>query len=78
MQPIQAEEPHSLTLPDAITAFWARDFGKELEQATWRGGDALRRLLAADVVLKILYMANMHLKAEPTLLEVNCSSLKYA
>ena len=63
-----------IVIPDVITAQWAKAFGEELEQASWRGAGALRDAMSVDIVLKILHKAAVLLKAEPTLLEVILSS----
>lgn len=61
----------TMSLPEIISASWATNFGRELEQATWRGPGALRSLLPLEVALNILQRATVRLKAEPTLVEVS-------
>ena len=73
MSALQSEQDQGaahINLPNAVSRPWAADFGKKLEQATWRGPGALKSLVSAEVVLKILHKAGALLKAEPTLLEV--------
>ena len=66
----ELEEKCRISLPEIVTAQWAEIFGRELEQASWRGPGALRDAMPVEVILKILHKAAVLLKAEPTLLEV--------
>ena len=65
------KELHPLNLPQLITPGWIADAQAMIENSTWQGADALKKVLPKAVVISILERAERLVNREASLVEVN-------
>ena len=54
-----------------VTVDWAKYLAKRLVEASWQGVEAVKDVLPADTAVKLLEAASVHLRHEPTVVDVS-------